>query len=165
MVRAKVRVRQAWAQVAVQLQRRHDLIPQLVAVVRGYMGHEQQLLAEVTKLRTAALQAPASERAEAEEAFGAALARLIILAEDYPVLRADKSFQRLHEQLAETEDRISFARAFANSRVAAYRQLTTTFPTNLLAGLFRFSREEMFALDDARASAAPEIDLASVSET
>jgi LemA protein len=159
LVRTRIRVRQAWAQVAVQLQRRHDLIPNLVAVVRGYAGHERAVFEEVTARRAEALAAHAPDRPAAEDALSAALGRLLVLAEGYPQLQADGTFQQLQAQLRETEDRISFARDFANSRVATYRKRTQTFPLNLVAGLFRFGPEELFALDDSRAAAAPEVDL------
>jgi len=156
LIRAKVRVRQAWAHVAVQLQRRHDLIPNLVGAVQGYAAHERQVLDDVTRTRATALQASSAERADAEDAFEASLGRLLLLAENYPDLKADANFRALQQQLTETDDRIAFARDFASSRVAHYRKLTTTWPGNLLAGLFRFPREEMFALDDPRAAAAPD---------
>lgn len=156
LTRAKIRVRQTWAQVAVQLQRRHDLIPNVVASVTAYAAHERDVLEGVTAARTAALQAPAAERAEAEDSVETAVGRLLLLAEHYPDLKADKNFQALTQQLRDTEDRIAFARDFASSRVARYRKLTTTLPGNLIAGLFRFPREEMFALDDPRAAAAPD---------
>lgn len=156
LVRAKIRVRQAWAQVAVQLQRRHDLIPNLVDAVKAYASHEREVFEAVTSARATALQAPAAERATAEDGFEQALGRLLMLSEQYPDLKADASFQALTTQLRETEDRIAFARDFANDRVARYRELTTTFPGSLVAGAFRFPREEMFALDDPRAAAAPD---------
>ncbi len=159
MVRAKVRVRQAWAQVAVQLQRRHDLVPNLVATVKGYAGHEREILDEVTRLRGEALsQTDPAKRPGAEDAFGDALGRLLMLTENYPDLRADEGFRQLQDDLRDTEDRIQFARGFANDRVANYRKLTQTFPTSLLANLFGFGPEEMFALDDPRAAAVPGIE-------
>ncbi len=159
IVRAKIRVRQAWAQVAVQLQRRHDLIPRLVAVVRAYSGHERDIITNITRLRAAALEASPAKRGEAEDAVSDALGQLLLLTEDYPALRADSTYLHLSSELRDTEDRIAFARDFANNRVATFQRLTTTFPTNLFAKLFRFSRQEMFAVADPRAAAAPEIDL------
>ncbi len=163
LVRAKVRVRQAWAQVAVQLQRRHDLVPNLVASVRGYAGHERDILDEVTRLRAEALsESDPAQRPGAESAFGQALGRLLVLTENYPQLQADENFRHLQEQLRDTEDRLAFARGFANDRVASYRKLTGQFPTNLLASVFGFHHEEMFALDDPLAAAVPGVDLTGV---
>ncbi len=160
LVRAKVRVRQGWAQVAVQLQRRHDLVPRLVEVVRGYAAHEAGVLDEVVARRTAALsEHDPARRPAAEEAFGQSLQRLLVLTESYPNLRADERFAHLSDELRDTEDRLAFARDFASHRVATYRGLTQTFPGNLLAAAFGFPREELFALDDPRAAAVPGIDL------
>ncbi|MEX0952206.1 MAG: LemA family protein [Nitriliruptoraceae bacterium] len=160
LIRAKVRVRQGWAQVAVQLQRRHDLVPRLVEVVRGYAAHEAGVLDDVVARRTAALsEHDASRRPAAEEAFGDALRRLIVITESYPDLRADERFAHLSDELRDTEDRLAFARDFASHRVATYRKLTETFPGNLLARAFGFPREQLFALDDPRAAAVPGIDL------
>lgn len=159
LIRAKVRVKQAWAQVAVQLQRRHDLIPNLVEAVSGYAAHEREVLNAVTSARAAALQAPAAQRGGAEDQVETAVGRLLMLSEQYPRLQADANFQALAHQLRETESRLALARDFASSRVAIYRKLTTTFPGNLVAGAFRFPRQQMFALDDPRAAAAPEVNL------
>jgi LemA protein len=160
LVRAKVRVRQAWAQVAVQQQRRHDLVPALVEVVRGHLRHERTLLTEVTETRSRALAADDPlEREHHEAALTDLLGRLLVLSEQQPTLTTDASFRRLQRQLAETEDRLAFARGFANDRVARYRTLTDTFPGLLLARPFGFPREELFARESERAARAPDVDL------
>ena len=160
LVRAKVRVRQAWAQVAVQQQRRHDLVPALVEVVRGHLRHERALLTEITETRARALTAGAPlEREHHEAALTDLLGRLLVLTEQQPTLTTDASFQQLQRELAETEDRLAFARGFANDRVARYRTLTDTFPGLLLARPFRFPREELFARESERAASAPDVDL------
>lgn len=160
LIRAKVAVRQAWAQVDAQLQRRHDLIPNLVVVVQAYVGHERAVLDEVTRIRAQALaiRDPIA-REVAEDALGEALAKLLALSERYPDLRADERFAALHDELVGTEDRLAFARGFANDRVARYRERTDTLPGLLVARPFRFPRESMFALEHERARRAPEVQL------
>ena len=160
LVRAKVRVRQAWAQVAVQQQRRHDLIPALVEVVRGHLQHERSLLSEVTETRARALAAGAPlERERHEEALTDLLGRLLVLSEQQPTLTTDGTFRKLQQELTETEDRLTFARGFANDRVARYRTLTDTFPGLLLARPLGFPREELFARESERAAHAPDVRL------
>jgi LemA protein len=134
LVRARVRVDEAWAQVDTDLQRRHDLIPNLVATVGAYAGHERAALTAVTEARTAALSRrdPAAREA-AEDELGAAIGRLLAISEDYPDLRADANFRELQSELAATEDRLAFARDFANHRVARYHELLGTFPSVLVA--------------------------------
>ncbi|MBS3939554.1 MAG: LemA family protein [Actinobacteria bacterium] len=149
LVRARVRVDEAWAQVATDLQRRHDLIPSLVGVVRGYAAHESELFEEVTRARAAALGPhPPEERRAAEDALTDALARLLLLAESYPQLRADAVFGDLQTELAATEDRLAFARDFAAHRVARYHELLDAFPSVLVARLFRFERRPTFVADE-----------------
>ena len=160
LIRAKVKVRQAWAQVDAQLQRRHDLVPNLVAAVGAYATHERDVLDRVTRARTDALAVshPVA-RQEAEEQLGAALGSLLALSERYPGLKADQNFRHLQTELSATEDRLAFARDFANDRVAHYRKLTDTVPGLILARLFGFPREAMFALDHERARRAPDVHL------
>lgn len=149
LVRARVRVDEAWAQVATDLQRRHDLIPSLVGVVRGYAAHESDLFEEVTRARAAALGPhPPEERRAAEDALTDALARLLLLAESYPQLRADAVFADLQAELAATEDRLAFARDFAAHRVARYHELLDTFPSVVVARLFGFERRPTFVADE-----------------
>lgn len=156
LVRARVRVRHAWAQVAVQLQRRADLVPELVRVVEGYAAHERGVFEDVARARSAAL---AGVRAGGEEpdALSVAMTRLLALGEGYPELRADGRFAHLASELRDTEDRIAFARDFANHRVARYQSLIETFPLNLLARPFRFLREGYFAIEDPAARRAPSV--------
>lgn len=160
LVRAKVAVRKAWAQVDTQLQRRHDLIPSLVATVQGYASHERQALDEVTRARTqaVAISDPVA-REVAEDHLGVAIGRLIALAEGYPDLKADANFRALQTELTGTEDRVAFARGFANDRVARYRELTDTFPGWLIARPFGMPRGEMFALEHERARQRVEVAL------
>lgn len=160
LVRAKVAVRQSWAQVDAQLQRRHDLIPNLVASVRGYADHERAALDAVTRARSTALaQRGALDREVAEDHLGAAVGQLIALSERYPQLRADGNFQALQAELAATEDRLAFARGFANDRVARYRELTDTLPGLLIARPFGMPRGDWFATEEERARRRPEVSL------
>lgn len=159
LVRARVRCDQAWAQVDTQLQRRHDLVPNLTATVQGYLGHERTVLEDVTRARAAALQVRAPEgRAAAEDAFGAAIGRLLLLTEGYPELQADANFRALAGELRDTEDRIAFARGFANDRVRRYRELISSFPGVVIAGPFGFEDRPMFDADPG-AGRLPRVDL------
>ena len=160
LVRARVRIDEAWAHVAAQLQRRHDLIPNLVATVGAYAAHEQQTLEAVTAARVAALSAGSgAPREAAEDALGEAVQRLLALAESYPQLRADERFAQLQGELRDTEDRIAFSRGFANDRVRRYQELTGTFPSVLVARAFRFGPAHPFAVEDAGARQAPAVEL------
>ncbi len=160
LIRAKVAVRQAWAQVDTQLQRRHDLIPNLVATVQAYAGHERTVLDAVTQARAQALSIrDPLDREVAEDQLAAALGRLFLLSEDYPELKADANFRALQTELSETEDRLAFARGFANDRVARYRELTDTLPGLLIARPFGMPRGELFATEDERARQRPDVQL------
>jgi LemA protein len=160
LVRARARVDEAWANVATQLQRRHDLVPELVTTVQAYAAHERDTLEAVTDARARALAAGApDEHAAAEDALGDALGRLLALGEAYPDLRADARFAQLQRQLAETEARIAFARGFANDRVRRYHELTGTVPTSLVARAFRFGPARSFVVEDAAARTTPPVEL------
>ena len=160
LIRAKVRVREAWAQVAVQQQRRHDLLPALVAALSGFADHEQAVLTAVTDARSRALTAvEPMARGAAEEHLSALTAQLLALREANPQLSADATFQRLARELRDIEDRLAFARDFANHRVASYRTMTDTLPGALLARPLRFPRKELFARENERAAIAPVVEL------
>lgn len=147
LVAMRNRVQNAWADIDVQLNRRHDLIPNLVEAVRGYMQHERSTLEAVTQARAQAAAAgnniPA--RIAAEAALTGALGNLFLLAENYPQLRAVENFQLLQEQLTSTENRIAYARQFYNDEVMKYNTAQSTFPRNLFAGALGFSPAVMFA--------------------
>jgi LemA protein len=147
----RTRVQTAWAQIDVQLKRRHDLIPNLVDAVRGYMQHERATLEAVTQARTQAMAAGGNieQRSAAEGILTAALGRLFAIAENYPQLRAVESVQLLQEQITSTENRIAFARQFYNDKVMRYNQAQSTFPRNLLAGILGFSPSAMFTAEDS----------------
>jgi LemA protein len=160
LVRARVRVDEAWAQVDTDLQRRHDLIPNLVATVGAYAGHERAALTAVTEARSAALtrRDPAAREA-AEDELGAAIGRLLAISEAYPDLKADANFRELQAELVATEQRLAFARDFANHRVARYHELLGTFPSVLVASAFGFERRRLFAVDRPEDRDVPDVDL------
>jgi len=151
LVVQRTRVKNAWAEIDVQLKRRHDLIPNLVEAARGYMQHERSTLEAVTQARTQALAAGNNLQARigAESLLTAALGKFFAVAENYPQLRAVESVQLLQEQLTSTENRIAYARQFYNDEVMNYNAAQSTFPRNLFAGLFGFSPSTMSAAADA----------------
>jgi LemA protein len=150
LVRARTQVDASWAQIDVQLKRRHSLIPNLVETVKGYAAHERGTLESVVAARNAAL-GPATgpppgpaQRAEAEGVLTQALGRLFALAEAYPALKANQNFLQLQEELAGTEEKIAYARQFYNSAVQTYNQRTQTLPSNLIAGVGGFRARPYF---------------------
>jgi LemA protein len=153
-VRGRNRVDNAWAQVEVQLKRRWDLIPNLVATVKGYAAHEQETFEAVTEARTNAQRAgsPASTAA-AEGVLGAALGRLFAVAEAYPDLKADSSFLQLQGELSETENRIAVSRQIYNDTALTYNNGIQVFPGMLVAGPFGFAKREYFEVDVAQREA------------
>ena len=156
LVALRVRVQNAWSEIDVQLKRRHDLIPNLVEAVRGYMQHERSTLEAVTQARAQAMAAPSGDlqqRIAAESALTGALGKLFAVAENYPQLRAVESVQLLQEQLTSTENRIAYARQFYNDEVMKYNTAQSTFPRNLFAGMLGFSQGTMFAAADAERAA------------
>jgi LemA protein len=156
LIRLRNRVDNGWAQVDVQLQRRRDLIPNLVETVKGYAAHERATFAEVTEARTAAQRAAnVQQQAAAENMLTAAIGRLFAVAEDYPELRASDNFQQLQSDLEETEDRIAVARQMYNDAVLTYVTTIQTVPTNLVAGPFGFRTRQYFEIDE-RSRAVPE---------
>ena len=136
LVRLRNAVRDAWSQIDVQLKRRHDLIPNLVETVKGYMVHERETLQNVTKARQLAQSAGGvAERGAAEQGLSAALGRLIAVAENYPDLKANQNFLGLQEELASTENRIGFARQFYNDSVMRYNNKVQMVPSNMVAAI------------------------------
>jgi LemA protein len=145
LVRRRTQVDNAWAQVDVQLTRRHDLIPNLVATVKGYAAHERGTFDAVTRARTAALGASGpSDRAETETALAGTLKTLFAVAEAYPDLKANTNFLALQQELATTEDKAAYARQYYNDAVLGLNNAVATFPTVLVAGVFGFRAREFF---------------------
>jgi LemA protein len=160
LVRLRNRAENAWAQVEVQLKRRHDLIPNLVETVKGYAAHERATFDSVTEARSSAVQAKTVEQqAAAESGLTAALGRLFAVAEAYPQLRASENFQQLQGELEETEDKIAVARQLYNDAVLAYDNARETVPTSLVAGTLGFRPRPYFEIDDS-SRALPQADFA-----
>lgn len=145
---------QAFADVDVQLKQRHDLIPQLVESVKGYMGHERGVLTEITEARSGAMKATSiNDKIVAENKLSAALEGLKISVEAYPDLKASQNFLDLQNEISDIENKIAAARRFFNSATKELNVATEIFPSNLVATLFNFKREPMFELGDQRAAA------------
>ena len=154
-VRQRTLVDESWGQTDVELTRRHDLIPNLVSTVQAYAAHERTLLDEVTRAREEAAahqRAAPHEREPYEERLAGALASVLARAEAYPDLKASESFLQLQDELTNTEDRIAAARRFYNGNVRAYNTRVSTFPSNLVAGMFGFARRDFFELREVRLS-------------
>ena len=147
LVRQRNQVDAAWAQIDVQLKRRYDLIPNLVETVKGYAAHERGTLDAVVQARNSAItvapEGPAA-RAQAENALTQTLGRLFALAEAYPNLKANENFLGLQNELANTEDKIAYARQFYNSAVQTYNTSTQSIPTNIVAGFGGFRARDLF---------------------
>ena len=160
LVRLRNQVKNAWAQIDVQLKRRYDLIPNLVETVKGYMKHERETLEAVTKARNLAQQASsagAGERAKAEGELSSALSRLLAVVERYPDLKANQNFLALQEELTSTENKISFSRQFYNDSVLKFNNKTHMFPSNVVANMFGFKTSEFFEVTLAAEREAPKV--------
>jgi LemA protein len=165
LVRRRNRMRNAWAQIDVQLKRRHDLIPNLVGAVRGALAHERGVLEAVTQARQAAVSAMATAggnvpaRAAAENELTRAVHSLFAVAEAYPEIRANQNVLALQEEISSTENKVAFARQFYNDSVQELNTACESFPTNLVAGPCGFQPAPMFELADAGERAVPEVRL------
>jgi LemA protein len=151
LVQARNRVDTAWSDIDVQLQRRHDLVPQLVSAVDAYAKYERATIEAVAELRAEAMrQSSIDARGEAEEKLGAGVQKLIALAESYPDLKASENFLKLQHELVETEDYLQYARRYYNGSVREYNTMTQTVPSNFIAGMFGFDERSFFqkASDD-----------------
>lgn len=144
------RTKEAWADIEVQLKRRYDLIPNLVNTVKGYATHESSAFENVTKARSMAMgaQGPTREHAEAENMLTGALKSIFAISEAYPDLKANQNFLALQQELSDTENKIQAARRFYNGNVRDLNIKMESFPSNILAGIFRFSKMEFFDLAD-----------------
>ena len=160
LIGLKNQVINGWKQIDVQLKRRHDLIPNLVAAVKGEMQFEQDTLEKVIQARNSAASARGvADAAEKENALTQTLSRLFALAENYPNLKANESVKSLMEELSSTENRIGFARQFYNDIATRFNTAQQMFPDNLIAQAFKFQSVELFQIQDEAERAVPKVDL------
>jgi LemA protein len=158
LVGLRNRVKNAWAQIDVQLKRRHDLIPNLVETVKGYVTHERETLENITKARSRAMEAgTVGEKSKAEADLSGALGRLMLVVENYPTLKANENFLALQEELTSTENKIAFARQSYNDAVLFFNNKIQMFPSNVIANMFNFVASEFFLVEDASEKAAPKV--------
>lgn len=166
LVRDRNRVDAAWSDIDVQLQRRHDLVPQLVKAVEGYSGYEKATLEAVTTLRIEAINLTADgnpdQLGRKEEELDKGVQRLIAVAESYPDLKANQGFLNLQKELAQSENYLQFARRFYNGAVRQYNTRIETVPNNFVAGSFGFSEREFYQKTSDDAANVPLVDLGSV---
>ncbi|MDZ4829981.1 MAG: LemA family protein [Phycisphaerae bacterium] len=157
LVSTRQQMKESWSGVDIELKRRHDLIPNLVSTVKGYAAHESDIFEKVASLRAQAMSITdhGGARAQAEGELAKTLGRLVGVAERYPRLKADANFLELQKELALTEDRIAAGRRFYNANVRELNTLSTTFPSNVLAGMFGFTIEEFFELEHVTERAVP----------
>jgi LemA protein len=148
LVALRNHIRDAWGNIDTELKRRYDLIPNLVATVKGYAAHEKEIFERVTQLRAQCLasRGPARQQAVIETQLVGALQQLLGVVENYPQLKADQNFLKLQKELVNTEDRIQAARRFFNGNVRDYRNKCETFPSNIIAGAFGFQPEDYFSV-------------------
>ena len=152
------RVDESWSDIDVQLKRRHDLIPNLVNVVKGYATHEQETLENVIQARNSAMSANGPEElAAAENMLTGALKSIFALSEAYPDLKANTNFLELQRELSDTENKVQASRRFYNTNVRTFNTILQSFPTNLIAGMFSFVAKEFFEIEDESEKAVPEV--------
>ncbi len=166
LVGLRNQVKNAWAQIDVQLKRRYDLIPNLVETVKGYAAHEKQTFEMVTSARNlaqslAGRSAGVAERAKAEGELSGALSRLLAVVENYPNLKANQNFLALQEELTSTENKISFSRQYYNDSVLKYNNKIQMFPSNVVAGMTGFRESEFFETKSAEEREAPKVSFTS----
>ena len=154
LITLRERIKEALSHIDVQLKRRAELIPNLVETVRGYTKHEKDLLENVTKARTSLMSAKSNdEKAEANNQITQALKSIFAVAENYPTLKANENFLKLQEELSDTENKIAYSRQFYNSNVLDYNTKIQTFPSSIIAGMFKFNPSEFFgATEEERKS-------------
>ena len=169
LINERNRVRNAFAQIDVQLTRRYDLIPNLVEAVKGYMKHERETLEAVINARNAAQQSLQNAKADpanaeaikelgaSESALGAVLGRLFALSEAYPDLKANQNMMQFQEELASTENKVAFARQAFNDSVLSYNNTAENFPNNIIAGMFRFELASFLEIESEEKRDVPEV--------
>lgn len=162
LVALRNHIRDAWANIDTELKRRYELIPNLVATVKGYAAHEKEVFERITELRAQCManQGSPTKQAASENLLVAALQRMLVVVENYPKLKSDRNFLQLQHELVNTEDRIQAARRFFNGNVRDYRNKCETFPSSLIANAFGFQSQDYFNVDPA-VREAPKADLTS----
>jgi LemA protein len=158
LIRNRNLVNEAWAGIDVQLQKRFELVPNLVQTVKGYATHESSVFEEVTKLRNSG-ETRVGKRAEQETALSRSLGRLFALAEDYPDLKASEGFQQLHSSLVDIENDLQYARRYYNGAARDNNNLVESFPSNIIANVFKFTMAEFFEIELASQRSVPNVDL------
>ena len=163
LVRGRNRVSTAWSDIDVQLQRRHDLVPQLVKAVDAYAKYEKATLEAVSQLRAEAIRVvDVNARGAAELALGEGVSRLLALAESYPDLKANENFLKLQGELVVTENYLQFARRYYNGSVRDYNTMTATVPSNIIAGTFGFAERPFFQKSSDEVASVPLVDIGTV---
>lgn len=158
LVTRNTRIENAFAQIEVELQRRYDLIPNVIETVRGYMSHETETLERLTQARTHAMNAQTmGEKVNAGNEVSGALRSLFAVAENYPDLKSSQNFLELQRELSKTEDRLTYARQSFNDTVMKYNQLVLTFPSSIVANLFHFTKQASYEVDNLEARSVPEV--------
>ena len=159
LVTMRLRVKNAWSQIDVQLQRRFDLIPNLVETVKGYMEHESEVLTKIADLRTSWANATSvDEKAKLDNQLSESLKTIMAVAENYPDLKANQNFNELQTELTNTENKISYSRQFYNDTVTRYNTKLEVFPSNIVASMFHFTAEELFEVDNQEARKNVKVD-------
>ena len=159
LVAGRQKVKNAWSQIDVQLQRRFDLIPNFVETVKGYMNHEQETFEKITALRTSWANATTvDEKAELNNQLSGTLKTIMAVSENYPELKANQNFLDLQEELRNTENKISFSRQFYNDSVTMYNTKLELFPSNIIANMFHFTAEPLFAAESEEAKKNVKVD-------
>ena len=159
LVTMRLRVKNAWSQIDVQLQRRFDLIPNLVETVKGYMAHEADVLTKVTDLRSSWADAKTlDEKAKLDNELSDTLKTIMAVAENYPDLKANQNFSDLQTELTNAENKISYSRQFYNDTVTRYNTKLEVFPSNIVASMFHFTAEQLFEVDNQEAKKNVKVD-------
>ena len=155
-VRLRTRVREAWADIEVQMKRRYDLIPNLINTVKGYAKHEEGTLTKVTEMRAKAMQGGSpEERGKSENMLTGALKSIFALAENYPDLKANQNFLELQRELSDTENKIQAARRFYNGNVRDLNTGLEMFPGNIIGNIFKFKKQDFFELEESSDAREP----------
>ncbi|MET1249295.1 LemA family protein [Sporolactobacillus sp. STCC-11] len=149
LVKLRNWVQESFSQIDVQLKRRHDLIPNLVETVKGYAKHEKETLNQVIQARNGLISGTPQQRIEADNQIEGALKSIFALAESYPDLKANQNFLQLQEELATTENKVAYSRQLYNKTVKDYNIKRESFPSNIIAGMFNFKREELLTIPEA----------------